>query len=411
MPQDLLLIFAYHFPPENAIGALRPYRFYKYLSRLGYRCHVITASDVAQRPDLDAERVPDPFVENPRVGLGWQIERAIRKFLMPGVAGSQWSVQAYRVAQRFIDSNPGYRITVFSTFPPIGTHFAGYWLARQRRLPWIGDYRDPVANNSIHKDIGRFNQSVYRKLEGIFLRANDFAIANTDAAQTKLKQNYPNHAARIHLISNGFDPENRLSALPVARPGTKILAHVGELYGGRYVSPILESIERLTEGGRILPGQLLVHLTGPAIPGSIPDPAFMEKAVARGWLHFDPERIAQEAAHRIIQTADCLLLVQPQSVLQVPAKLYEYLQIGRPILAFVPPDSPVERILEKSGVPYCCVYPSATPSELDDSILEFLQLSSQEVKPSQWFEDEFNAQNHAAKVAQLIQKAQIAAVE
>ncbi len=400
--QDLVLIFAYHFPPENVIGALRPYRFYKYLSRLGYRCHVITAADVAERPDLDAEHVSDPFVDNPRVGVGWQVERAIRKLLLPGVAGSQWSVHAYRAAVRFIENNPGYRVTLFSTFPPMGVHFAAYWLARQRRLPWIADYRDPVGDNPIHHQINRFTQDVYRKLERIFVRANDIAIANTDAAQAKLQRNYPDRADRIDLIWNGFDPEDRLLPLPARLPGTKILAHVGELYGGRDASPILESLRRLIDRGRICPGEILVHLAGPAVAGSIPDGTFMEKAAGEGWLRLDSSRVPQKTAHHIIQTASYLLLIQPQTALQVPGKLFEYLQIGRPILAFVPPDSPVERVLAKSGVPYLCIYPGTRTNQIDDSIFEFLQLSPDAVQPSQWFEDEFNAKQHAAKLAELI---------
>ncbi len=404
--QDLVLIFAYHFPPENVIGAMRPYRFYKYLSRMGYRCHVITAAHVAQRPDLDAERVSDPFIDTPRVGVGWQVERAIRKLLLPGVAGSQWSLHAYRAALRFIDNHPGYRVTLFSTFPPMGVHFAAYWLARQRRLPWIADYRDPVGDNPIHNQINRFTRDVYRKLERIFVGANDIAIANTDAAQAKLKRNYPGRADRIELIWNGFDPEDRLPPLPPRLPGTKILAHVGELYGGRNASPILESLRRLIDHGRICPGDFLLHLAGPAVTGSIPDFAFMEKAAGEGWVRLDSERVSQKAAHQIMQTASYLLLIQPQTALQVPGKLFEYLQIGRPILAFVPPDSPVERVLAKSGVPYRCVNPGTSPDQLDNSIFEFLELSPEPVQPSQWFEDEFNAKHHAVKLAAMIERVQ-----
>jgi hypothetical protein len=132
----------------------------------------------------------------------------------------------------------------------------------------------------------------------------------------------------------------------------------------------------------------------------------MEMAAAEGWLRLDSDRVPQQTAHLIIQTANYLLLIQPQTALQVPGKLFEYLQIGRPILALVPPDSPVERILAKSGVPYLCVYPSASDREFDNLIFEFLQLSTHEVKPSQWFEDEFNAEHHAGKVAQLVQQVQ-----
>ena len=42
--RHVVLIFAYHFPPEPEIGAARPGRFYKYLKRMGYDCRIITAA-------------------------------------------------------------------------------------------------------------------------------------------------------------------------------------------------------------------------------------------------------------------------------------------------------------------------------------------------------------------------------
>ncbi len=405
MPEDLALIFAYHFPPENVIGALRPFRFYKYLSRMGYKCHVISAADVTQIPGIDGQFVPDPFVSKPRRGMGWQAERAIRKFLLPGVVGSQWAVYAYQAALRRIREHPGQRVTVFSTFPPVGTHLAAYWLARRHNLPWIADFRDPLGDNPVYLHISPFTKDVYRKLERIIVRSADFVIANTDAAQAKLQQIYPDRADRIELIWNGFDPEDRLPPLAVMSPGRKVVSHVGELYGGRSASPLLHSLRRLIDAGKLRPQQLQVYLAGPLVEGSIPDSAFMTTASMEGWVKVNPERVPQKDAHQIVQTSDALLLIQPQTALQVPGKLFEYLQIGRPILAFIPSNSPVERILQKGGVPYQCVYPSCDANEVDRLVLQFFQMNCVECRPSPWFEAEFNAQSHAGKVADLIQLA------
>ncbi len=403
MKEELALIFAYHFPPENAIGALRPYRFYKYLSRLGYRCYVISAADVGVLPDIEGAGIPDPFVTKPRQGIGWQIERAIRKFFLPGVTGSRWAVHAYRTALKLIKENPQSRVTVFSTFPPFGAHLAAYWLTRRKKLPWIADYRDPIGDNPIFERISPFTKNMYRRAERIFVRSADFTIANTDAVQDKLKENYPDRADRIELIWNGFDPEERLPALPISSPDRKILAHVGELYGGRSASPILKSLRRLIDSHKLRADRFQVCLVGPVVEGSIPGPEFMELATKEGWVKLEAERIPQNAARRIIQTADALLLLQPQSAIQVPGKLFEYLQIGRPILAFVPENSSVERILEKSGVPYRCVHSSSTPGELDKGILDFFQLNGVQSCPNEWFESQFNAKAHSEKVAALME--------
>jgi hypothetical protein len=95
--------------------------------------------------------------------------------------------------------------------------------------------------------------------------------------------------------------------------------------------------------------------------------------------------------------------VQPQSDVQVPGKLYEYLQIGRPILAFVMPNSPVERILAQSGVPYRCVYTNSSPNEMDRTILEFFTLSSDAVTASEWFQQNFHAEHQAQTLKALME--------
>jgi hypothetical protein len=72
-------------------------------------------------------------------------------------------------------------------------------------------------------------------------------------------------------------------------------------------------------------------------------------------------------------------------------------------LSFVPPHSPVEKILQKSGVPYTCVYPDADAEDFDRAIREFFLLDDKTVQPSDWFDEHFNVRNHAGKLAQIIE--------
>ncbi|MBV8069506.1 MAG: glycosyltransferase [Acidobacteriaceae bacterium] len=404
MPGHLILIFAYYFPPQNAIGAARPFRFYKYLKRLGYRCHVITAADVSGRPDLDAEAVPDPFVVRPRQGIGWQLERAVRKLLVPGATGTHWALHAFRAARRVILEQQPERVTIFSTFPPLGSHLAAFLLARKERIAWIADYRDPLSDNPIYDDWGVFWRTVSRTLERAFVNSPALVIANTDAARDKLVAAYPRKADHIELIWNGFDPEERLRPAPKVDTSRYVLSHVGDLYGGRDVRPILYSIKRLIENGCLHPDFIGVRLIGPAEASSIPDQVFMGAAAREGWLDFQPVRLPLSEAQQIVCCSDGLLLVQPQSILQVPGKLFEYLQIGRPILAYVPPNSPVERILQKSGVLYECIYPDSTAEQMDAKLSRFFKMRSVHAEPNAWFEKEFSAEHQSRRLADLIEK-------
>ena len=402
MTERLVLIFAYHYPPENAIGGARPFRFAKYLSRLSYTCRVFTAADQSGRDDPNVQYVPDPFVERPRNSLSWQLERAVRKFLLPGDVGVHWSYYAARAARAWIRTHPGAEVTVLSTFPPLGPHLAGWQLARRNGLAWIADCRDPLADDFADQHHTPSQRRFYRWMERAVAQRADAVIANTDAAQVRWLEKFPSLRDKFHLIWNGFDPEERIQPLPVASPDCKTLSHLGELYHGRNAAPILESIARLFVANRLPKGSVRVWLIGPAQAECLPPPEFIQSAQSEGWLDLATERIPQQDARQVAKTCDGFLLLQPGSADQVPAKIFEYLQIGRPILAFVQPNSPTERVLERSGVPYRCVYPGSTPEAVDNIVGDFFDLPTSTVAPSPWFEEHFNAERQTQVLDTII---------
>jgi hypothetical protein len=404
MTDRWVVFFAYHFPPENVVGAARPYRFYKYLQRLGYRCHVISAADVGQVPELAAERVIDQFLDSPDRGLGWQAERAVRKLLLPGTIGTQWALHASQAALRFAETHRKDQIVLFSTFPPLGTHLAAWRTARRTGLPWIADYRDPLAGNPATARLGRHTQATYAWLDRAFVSAAGAVIANTDGSQSALQSRFPHFVSKIHLIWNGFDPEERVHADTLPSDSPRTLSHLGELYEGRTVAPLLMSFRRLIDSGRLKPSDVRIQLTGPAEDSCLPPAEFLRDAEAAGWLKLVRQQRPKAEAQQIARASHGLLIVQPHSAVQVPGKLFEYLQIGRPILAFVPRNSAIERLLAPAGVPFQCIYPDDPADVMDDKLMAFLSWDSTAVSPSRWFEDTFNAESQTAALARIIDR-------
>jgi glycosyltransferase involved in cell wall biosynthesis len=400
--QPVVLIIAYHFPPENAIGGARPYRFYKYLSQIGYCCHVITAAEQVSGQNRDLEYVPDPFVERPGKGIGWQVERAIRKLLMPGVTGIRWSRLACRASRAFLRSNPNSEVTVFSTFPPLGTHLAAFQLKRRDKLKWIADFRDPLHSNPGNVGLRKFQDAIYRWLERALLRSADIVIANTDSMAEKWKSSYPEIRDRVHLIWNGFDPEDRLEPEPLPHRSPQIISHVGELYEGRSIAPLLAAFSRLISAGRLHANALRIRLVGPARADSLPGPEFLQQATSQGWLELTPHQVPHQEARSIAQESDGLLPVAHPSPFQVPAKLFEYLRLGRPILAYILPGSPVEYILKRSGVAYRCAYVGGSREDLDSTVENFLSLNSDGGLPNDWFRENFDAKRQTQTLDALI---------
>jgi len=402
MLPHLVLMFAYHYPPENAIGGERPFRFSKYLSRLGYTCRVFTAADQTGCEDPNTEFIADPFFASPRHKLSWQFERAVRKVLLPGALGTHWCYQASNAAKRYLEKQPDARVTLFSTFPPVGSHLAAWQLARSTNFPWIADFRDPMSNESFGKSINAFQCWVDQSLEKILVRRADALIANTSGALARWQEKYPPLREKTHLIWNGFDPEDRLSPLASSSGDCRVLSHTGELYGGRNATPILESIARLIAAKRLPVGQVRVRLVGPVEDEALPNQEFLNCARNDGWLELITKKISKRDALQIARSSDSLLLLQPQSSIAVPGKLFEYLQIGRPILAFILPGSASQQLLERSGVPYRCVYPGSSPAAIDDTVVEFFHLPSVSVAANSWFEEQFSAVNQARTLDAII---------
>jgi hypothetical protein len=126
----------------------------------------------------------------------------------------------------------------------------------------------------------------------------------------------------------------------------------------------------------------------------------------RGCLEYVSEVIPQPEAIREMAQADYLLLLDLNDTgqaVQVPAKLFQYIRIGRPMLAFTSADSPSERILTKCGVPFVAIHPNASEEQIDQRVASLFELPSEPTRPSPWFEDQFNAEGQTRVLASILQ--------
>jgi hypothetical protein len=203
------------------------------------------------------------------------------------------------------------------------------------------------------------------------------------------------------VIANGFDPEERSGPRSLPPRPHKTLVHAGAMYGGRNANIVIKALARLR------PISPEARHTRVVLLGSVGRQAAIHEAVyaqaqTEGWLDYRPWNAPRSEAARLTEESDFLLLLQPQTALQVPAKLFDYICIGRPILALAPRYSEVERILERAGVPYACIYPSDEPGAVDRKLVEFLRFPSDAVRCSGWFESEFDAAKQSSRLASLM---------
>ncbi len=406
MPKPHVILIAHHFPPGPEMGAIRPYRFYKYLKRMGYPCHAITASaQTESNPDVtfihdDLRELWDGTSEQQKSFKAYQ-ELLVRKIAFPGHIGIMWSFAAAARCHELVRKYPDEKFVVFSTYPPLGVIPAGLMAYLRDRLPWIADFRDPLSSGLGEEFLSANQRFWNHQLEARVFRQASAIIANVEGAAEMWRKRYPRAARKLHVIPNGFDPEDAPRARDIPERQQKLIVHAGGLYHGRTPNAIIEALARLraTHAPEALAVKIL--LVGHVDVKTGLDQARYDAAQREGWLEMQAQ-VPRSEAQCLLEEADALLLVQPQSDVQVPGKLFEYLCIGRPILAIVPRASAIENILLKSGIPHVCIYGDDEPAAADQKLLKFLRLPSAPAAASEWFRTNFNAEEQTRKLAEIV---------
>ncbi len=400
--RPVILIVAAAFPPDPVSGAARPGRFAKYLAEFGYEAIVISQASPEQAAGSPGvRRVPGPspgLKSRALSGAG----RFVQRYLVPYNDSLPWVAHALAEAEAVIGRHPV--AAVLSTSPPLATHLVGLRLKRRHGLPWVADFRDPLWGNPFRSRrwIFPYDALVERRI----FRHADALIANTDTTAEMWRLRHPRAAGKVNVIWNGYDPADSIDVPPVAGAGRRVLAHVGSLYGGRHPGRLLASLGRLLRRGEVAGDRLVVRLVG-----RIEDDCMrvIDEAggdlKGRGCLEYDGRSVPTEEARRAAAEADFLLLLdlnEKSTDLQIPAKLFEYIRIGRPILAFTRTGSPTDRILLGSGVPCRVVDQDAGDDEVDRALLGLLEMPSDRVRPSAWFGDQFDGRNQTRMLADIV---------
>jgi hypothetical protein len=396
-----LLLIAFHFPPESATGAIRPGRLVQYFPEFGYTPEVITA---AEQPVSGPEKVhfiPAPMRDIPDKrtleGIG---ELFLRRFVLPTEQAIFWSVRAARTGGEILRKRPG---AVLSTAPPLNTHLAALRLKKRYGIPWVADLRDPICLNPFRPSSGP-GAWVDRRLEKAIFRHADAVLGVTDIMVDRWKAAYPQWKHKMHLIWNGFNPAEPLSARPIPQRPFRLLLHLGALYGGRHPVTVLESVERLMAAGRFDPRSIQIQLVGEVATQILnANEALIRRLTEAGIVKFVP-MVPRSEALTLMSESDFLLLldVHEGDGYAVPAKLYEYIRVGRPVLALTSPNSPVERILKGSGLAHALIHPEDASHEVDEKLLRFFSLSSEPAAPSEWFLDNFDGRRQTQAVAKIL---------
>ncbi|WP_423823467.1 glycosyltransferase [Salinisphaera sp. SPP-AMP-43] len=343
-----VLMIAFHYPPIAAsAGALRSRAFASYLPDYGWQAHIL-APKLEVYDELDYEtpmpchgEVHRSWALDARRHLGWK-GRYPAWVAVPD-RWAAWAPSAIALGRRLIREHA--IDAIWSTYPIATSHLIGAVLARWSGLPWIAEFRDPVRPD------GKPLQCwAHRAIERrIAIEANR-AVFVTAGARQDYVQRFPFAAGRSEVIPNGFDEAFTPVAAAEPRQSREVrpitVLHTGHLYEtGRNPGALFAALAQLKQEKKIDARQLQI-----VFRNSQQDELFqaeIDRLDIADLVTLSP-RIAHERALVEQAEADGLLLLQGREFnTQVPAKLFEYLRVGRPVLALVDPEGDTAGLLDE----------------------------------------------------------------
>jgi glycosyltransferase involved in cell wall biosynthesis len=291
---------------------------------------------------------------------------------------------------------------VISTSPPLVCHLTAAWLKLRYRIPWVADFRDPLSDNPFRSRT--WARPYDRILERWMFASADAIIGVTDSVAATWRKRYPRWARKFHVVWNGYDPEEQIPFAAAQARHCRRLAHIGNLYGARRPAAVFSSLSRLLHSGILAADALKIQLVGEVQESALPSGDEAVRKLRECGILEELGVVSRQDALRMTAEADYLLLVDTNARdlgYTVPAKLFEYIRAGRPILAITAQGSPVEQILEKAGIPNLVIHPQDNHQLVDVRLAEFLSQPSRAHTPNAWFLERFDGKRQAGQIAAI----------
>lgn len=359
-------------------GIQRTLRFAQYLPEFGWRPVVLTASVGAFEPtDLASLREVPPGCEVVRAPCFDAARHLSVRGRYPAAFALPDRWASWRVAAGWLGARAARRSgaqAVYSTYPIATAHLIGDAVARRTGLPWIADFRDPMAQEGYPAD-PRTWRAFKAVEERVVARAAGLAFASPSACRM-YQARYPQAAARCSTIENGYDESSfagivrraadpgvsGAQSAPDGRGGAEarplVLLHSGIVYPSeRDPTALFQALSTLSASGAVRSRTLRLRFRAPVHDGLIRSLA--ARFGVEGFIEVLPAVSYREALQEMADVDGLMVLQGANCNEQIPAKLYEYLRAGRPVLGLADPAGDTGATLRSAGVEHVAALESA----------------------------------------------------
>ena len=366
-----VLIITYYWVPAGGSGVQRWLKFVKYLRDFNIEPVVFT-TDEASYPIIDnslTNEVPNNIKVlknkiwepndllsifqkkeaktsagflNPNPSFFGKVMQYIRANYFIPDARKFWIKPSVKKIKKYLENNPV--DAIITTGPPHSVHLIGLHLKKELGVKWIADFRDPWT------DIDYFHQlpltqkakEKHHQLEKEVLQKADATLVVGKAMQ----QNYQKFSDTIHVVTNGFDTDEKSESKPVLDIKFSI-THIGLMNADRNPKVLWKILSELSTENPDFANDFEIKLIG-----SIADEVTNELDFYQFKNVVKIPNVPHAEVQNYQKSTQVLLLAinkVPSAKGIITGKIFEYLQAKRPILAIGPEDGDLAEILKNTN--------------------------------------------------------------
>ena len=406
-----ILMVPFHYPPMGgSSGVQRSLFFSSALEDYDWQVLVLTAHSRVH-PITSNEGLKD-IPATTIVKRTWAIDvarhlpfggRFPRILALPD-RWSSWVLSAVLSGKKLIKK---YRSSViWTTYPIASSHLIGFCLHKLTGVSWIADFRDPMTEEGYPRNPTVFK--CYRWLERKVMEHTAYVVVTTPGVKRVYTERYGEECGRkIRIIQNGFDEskfskaESEIKNKESQRESNQPLRmiHSGVIYPEeRNPEPLFSALSELKSENILNSKNFRLELRSAGHDDLYEQ--MLAKYALQDIVSLLPSIPHQENIEDML-SADALLLLQGNTCNeQIPAKAYEYIRSGKPVIALTDKKGDTGQLLTQLGIGTIAALESK--DEIKQALANIREICSQFCPLDAQKIQSFSRQHQSKELAELL---------
>lgn len=375
-----ILFISYFYPPLGGPAALRNVKTVKYLSELGCIVDVISVGDIeytySDKSLLSETREQilirttsfDPMallrkLFHKRTDLSQRLYRStpervklLIRQLYPLDDKIGWLPPLLKAGNKALLEN-NYDL-IYVSCGPFSSAIAAFYLAKKYRLPYVVEMRDYWTLLSDYNLQGSaLNRWLSRYWENKILQSANGIVTVTKGIGNDLAEAFGETLKdKIHVLYNSHDETDYAALKPGEKQANRfILSYFGALYARRSLRHFYAALKELAAESK-LPPYTEIRLFGNY---NLEARQEIEQSGIESMIKIVPQLSHKEALQQMNESDALILVINSSSPSgTLTSKVFEYLRIGKPILAMIPAFGEAAELLAESKQNYICAMES-----------------------------------------------------